>query len=139
MDKAHSIQFGERLKLLREEKGVSLRAAGEATDMSGQYLWSLERAVNRNIPSPEKLRRLSRYYAVAVEDLLADAGYLEDPEYEDGDEERSFVTRATKAFMHVINDPRFPRGGSLNPKEISHEGKLYIVELYQRVTGQKLL
>lgn len=134
------MEFGERLKLLRERKGASLRAAGKATKMSGQYLWSLERASNGRIPPPKKLRELSRYYGVPVEDLLTDAGYLpQDSLLGDNCEESSYDMKVSRAFVHVINDPRFPRGKDLSSEKTAFEAKMFIIELYQRITGQKLL
>jgi len=133
------MHFGDRLKLLRERKGVSLRTAGKATDMSCQYLWSLEHSSNKRIPVPEKLRKLSRYYSVPVEDLLVSAGYLQDPMDPAEGRMFSYDKRVSMAFEHVINDPRFPRGEDLSSETTPFEAKVYIIELYQRVTGQKLL
>lgn len=134
------MQFGERLRLLRERKGVSLRAVGKATNMSGQYLWSLEHASSGRIPSPEKFRKLSIYYAVPVEDLLIDAGYLpQDSSIDESYNESSYDAKALRAFVHVINDPRFPRGKDINAEATAFDTKIFIIELYQRITGQKLL
>ena len=133
------MQFGARLKSLREQKGVSLRVAGKATEMSGQYLWLLECSANRRIPPPEKLRSLSRYYAVPIKDLLADAGYVQDSTFEAEDEEFAKEMKVARAFLHVINDPRFPRGKNISAERTQHDAKVFIIELYQRITGQKLL
>lgn len=137
--KERNMQFGERLKELREQKGVSLRTAGKATAMSGQYLWSLECSANRRIPSPEKLRNLSKYYSVPIKDLLADAGYVQDSALEADDEDYAREMKVTRAFIHIINDPRFPSGKDIIAKTAQYEVKMFIIELYQRITGQKLL
>jgi transcriptional regulator with XRE-family HTH domain len=61
------MSLGKRLRLLRQEKGLSLRRAGEATDLSVAYLSRLE-ADDAN-PTLSVLQRLATAYGVPVEEL----------------------------------------------------------------------
>lgn len=69
--------LGKRLRLLRQEKGLSLRKASHATDISVAYLSRLE-ADDAN-PSLNVLERLAKVYDVALEELIAGTGETSGP------------------------------------------------------------
>jgi hypothetical protein len=63
------------------------------------------------------------------------AGYLDEPEVRMSDQER-----IEWAFKCVISDPDYKFGTSLtSPGDLSLEAKRFIVEVYEKATGRKLL
>jgi hypothetical protein len=71
---------------------------------------------------------------VPQRDLLMAAGYLED-------ESEKGVTRdqIDQAYAHVISDPRYRHGTRLKGSRLSLEAKRFIIEMYEKMTEQKLL
>ena len=124
--------FGEYLRTLRLEKRYSLREVEELSGVSNSYLGLIERG-QRPIPGADILKKLAPVFDVPVRDLLAAAGYLneEDTSLSEDDE-------IDMAFRFVMNDPRYKSGtrikGGLNT-----EVKRFIVEMYEKATGKKLL
>ncbi len=124
--------FGEYLRTLRLEKRYSLREVEELSGVSNSYLGLIERG-QRPIPGADILKKLAPVFDVPVRDLLAAAGYLneEDTSLSEDDE-------VDMAFRFVMNDPRYKSGtrikGGLNT-----EIKRFIVEMYEKATGKKLL
>lgn len=100
--------------------------------VSNGYISMLERET-RNPPSPDILRRLASIYAVPAIELMRKAGILK-PEDEGLDEEN----KLERAFQTVLSDPGFQHGTRLEGK-MSRDVKLFIVEMYQKATGRKLL
>ncbi len=76
MDK---IEFGKYLRELRGKK--STRQIEILTGVSKSYLSLIERG-ERDIPSPDVLRKLSGIYKVPYEKLMSLAGYLDAPDNE---------------------------------------------------------
>lgn len=65
-----NIQIGERIKLSREERGITQEQLAEAIDVSPQYISDLERGVvGISIPT---LRRLCTHLAVSSDKILFD-------------------------------------------------------------------
>lgn len=117
--------FGQFLKSLREQKGVSLVDVEKATGISNAYLSQLETGARRRLPPPERLRIIADYYNISVKELLEKAGY-----YEARDIKETFEQRINKAFLHAINDPQFNTGQRINPNEISIDVKRFVLEMY---------
>jgi hypothetical protein len=44
-----------------------------------------------------------------------------------------------KAFEHVSTDPKFRQGTRLKGAHLSVDAKRFIVEMYEKMTGRKLL
>ncbi|MBM3301377.1 MAG: helix-turn-helix domain-containing protein [Deltaproteobacteria bacterium] len=124
--------FGEYLRTLRLEKRYSLREVEEKSGVSNSYLGLIERG-QRPIPGADILKKLAPVYDVPVRDLLAAAGYLTQE-----DISLSEAEEIEMAFKYVMNDPRYKSGtrikGGLNT-----EVKRFIVEMYEKATGKKLL
>lgn len=59
--------LGEAIRLLREEKGVSLRAFAKAVDISAPHQSDIEH--DRRMPSAELLKKMADALGVALEDL----------------------------------------------------------------------
>ncbi len=126
-------RFGPYLRSLRRTRGLSLKQVEAAAGVSNAYLSLLERG-QRNPPHPEILKRLAKCYEVPHRDLLMAAGYLED-------ELGRGVTRdqIDQAYTHVISDPRYRHGTRLKGSQLSLEAKRFIIEMYENITGHKLL
>ncbi len=124
--------FGQYLKTLRQEHSLSLRDVGAKASISISYLAQIEQG-RRRPPGPDILKRLAPVYDVPVRDLLKAAGYLEDTETSLSDEEEVEL-----AFRYVMSDPRYKSGARVKG-ELTTEVKRFIVEMYEKATGKKLL
>ena len=124
--------FGEYLRTLRLEKRYSLREVEELSGVSNSYLGLIERG-QRPIPGADILKKLAPVFDVPVRDLLRAAGYLKEEDISLSEEDE-----VEMAFGYVMNDPRYKSGtrikGGLNT-----EVKRFIVEMYEKATGKKLL
>lgn len=73
------MSFGAELKKLRKEKGISIRKAGELSNISHAYISQIENG-KRDIPKPELLKKLSKALGIEYLDLMVKAGYLSEKE-----------------------------------------------------------
>ena len=124
--------FGEYLRTLRLEKRYSLREVEELSGVSNSYLGLIERG-QRPIPGADILKKLAPVYDVPVRDLLVAAGYLKEEDISLSEEEE-----VEMAFKYVMNDPRYKSGTRIKGG-INNEVKRFIVEMYEKATGKKLL
>lgn len=126
-------QLGNYLRELRNRKRLTLREVEEQSGASGSYLSQVEQGKRQ--PSAELLRKIAPTYGASVKELLSMAGYLDEPEVKMSDQER-----IEWAFNCVISDPDYKFGTSLRTSgELSLEAKRFIVEVYEKATGKKLL
>ena len=126
-------QFGEYLRSLRDKAGHSLRQVEELSGISHAYIASVESG-RRNSPSYEKLERLAAAYSVSIEQMAEKAGFKQR-----GKSPAISPERIEWAFACARNDPGFVYGIQIQPRLTSIEAKAFIVELYERATGRKLL
>ena len=127
--------IGEYLRSLREGQKLSLREAAARTGVSVSYITQIENG-RRKAPGPEVLKKLAPAYNVPVRDLLRAAGYLDDIK-----EIRSVLSdeeEVERAFGYVISDPRYQSGTRVTGP-ITTDVKRFIVEMYEKATGKKLL
>ena len=124
--------FGEYLRTLRLEKRYSLREVEELSGVSNSYLGLIERG-QRPIPGADILKKLAPVFDVPVRDLLATAGYLKEEDISLSDDDE-----VEMAFRYVMNDPRYKSGTRIKGG-INTEVKRFIVEMYEKATGKKLL
>ena len=129
------INFGDYLRSLREGQKLSLREAAAKTGVSVSYITQIENG-RRNAPGPEVLKKLAPAYNVPVRDLLRAAGYMNDikeikPALSDEEE-------VERAFRYAISDPRY-QPGTRCTGPITTDVKRFIVEMYEKATGKKLL
>ncbi len=128
--------FGKYLGRLREQSKLSLRDVAAKTGMSYSYLTQIEHG-RRKAPGPELLKKLAPVYGVSVRDLLKAAGYLDDiepaakPALSDEEE-------VNRAFEFAMSDPRYESGTRVTGP-ITTDVKRFIVEMYEKATGKKLL
>lgn len=80
--------IGEKLRKLRQEKGLSLDELAKITQSSKSYLWELEKGTKN--PSAEKLSELAKYFGVTLDYLMKE------------DENQTFDT-AQRIFTRVNN------------------------------------
>jgi HTH-type transcriptional regulator, competence development regulator len=125
--------FGAYLKQLRKEKGLTLKQVEKAAHVSNAYISQVERGL-RNPPQPDVLKRLAKAYEVSQRELMVAAGHLEEDS-----SERISRERLESAYKHVISDPTYRHGTRLKGSHLSVDAKRFIVEMYESVTGRKLL
>jgi transcriptional regulator with XRE-family HTH domain len=127
--------FGEYIKNLREQRKLSLRDVAAKTGMSYSYLTKIEHG-GRKAPGPELLKRLAPVYGVSVRDLLKAAGYMDDTQ--PAKPSLSEEEEVDRAFRYALSDPRFQSGTRVKGP-ITTEVKRFVVEMYEKATGTKLL
>jgi transcriptional regulator with XRE-family HTH domain len=125
--------FGPYLRELRRAAGLTLKQVESVARVSNAYLSQIERGL-RNPPHPDILKRLATVYEVPPADLLIKAGYLDD-------HAEASVSRlkVEAAYKHVLSDPTFRHGTRMKGSAMSLEGKRFIVEMYETLTGRNLL
>jgi len=121
------------LRNVRKARGLSLKKVEVAAKVSNAYLSQLERGL-RNPPHPDILKRLARVYEIPLEDLLEKAGYLSEDSEQSKEREK-----IEKVFQHAIHDPQFRYGTRLRSSNLSLDAKRLIVEMYEKIRGERLL
>lgn len=122
---------GAYLRELRKTAGLTLRQVETQTGVSNAYLSQIELG-KRPAPRPDTIKKLAAVYRVPVEELLAQAGYLDPP----------IITterEVDRAFQYVIADPQYKFGFKLRSQELTIAVKRFVVEMYEKATGKKLL
>jgi HTH-type transcriptional regulator, competence development regulator len=125
-------KFATYLRTLRKQKGLTLKQVEKAAQVSNAYISQLERGL-RNPPHPDILNRLAKVYQVPARELMVVAGYLTD------DAELENRRKVEQAYNHVISDPNYSHGTRLKGANVSLDVKRFIVEMYEKTTGRKLL
>jgi transcriptional regulator with XRE-family HTH domain len=123
---------GNYLRDLRNRQRLSLREVGEKVGVSSSYLSQVETGERR--PRAEILRKLAPAYGVPVRDVLEVAGFLDEPEAKLTDAEH-----LEWAFQCVLSDPEYRFGNRLRGEELTPNAKRFIIEVYEKTTGRKLL
>ena len=119
--------------LLRKLRGkTSLREVRRLAGISNSYLSEIERGERH--PGTNVLRRLAALYGVDVQHLMRSAGYLDN---EDGRTDNDAL-EVDRAYRYVLEDPEF-RFGTRPRGPLDLEAKRFIVEMYERLTGKRLL
>jgi transcriptional regulator with XRE-family HTH domain len=75
-----SIEFGEYLKGLRKNKGLTLTDLSKQSGVSQPYLSQVEGG-KRGIPTPDTLRKLADPLGIPYSDLLIRAGHVNEEEW----------------------------------------------------------
>ena len=88
----------------------------------------------RKPPHPDILKRLATVYEVPHTDLLIAAGYLDDHA-----QAGMSRVKVEAAYKHVLSDPQFRHGTRLKGSAISLEGKRFIVEMHEKLTGRNFI
>ena len=126
-------KLGSYLRELRRHKRLSLRQVQEETGASASYLSQVEQGKRR--PSGRLLRKIAPTYGASVRYLLTMASFPDMPGVNMSDRER-----IEWAFKCVVSDPIYQLGPALTAAGgLSPEAKRAIVEVYERLTGRKLM
>ena len=126
--------IGQMLKRLRGD--TSLRGVQRLSGISNAYLSQIEKGERH--PGPKLLRRLAALYGVGVHELLRKAGYLDRGGEEGEEPEVDETAEVERAYQYVLSDPVF-RVGTRPRGPLSIDSKRFIVELYERYSGKRLL
>jgi transcriptional regulator with XRE-family HTH domain len=119
---------------LRKLRGdLTMRQLADETGVSNAYLSLLESG-KRESPSLAVLQKLAQYYRLPLVELLEAGGYLT----QNDEMVISMADQIEKAFLRVISDPRLEFGSSLKNK-YDWQAQRFIVEMYEKFTGEKLL
>ena len=121
--------FGTLLKRLRG--ALSLRDVNRLCGVSGSYLSQIERGQRR--PGRNLVLKLAEAYGVDGEELLKRAGHTGQPAPNSRE-----TLDVERAFQYVLDDPDF-RVGTRPDGPLSTNSKRFIVEMYERFTGKRLL
>lgn len=89
------MKLGERLRLIRKENKLTLKALSQIADLSVPYLSDMERGVVN--PSIDTLQKVAKAYNTTVKKLLIDVEELD--ELED--------TNYPEGFEAFIKDPEY--------------------------------
>ena len=122
-------EIGPLLKRLRGEN--SLRDVQRLTGVSSSYLSLVERGERR--PGVNLINKLSILYGVDVNELLQRARRLGS-----GDPRDDEPLEVERAYQYVLADPVF-RVGTRPDGPMTLKTKRFIVEMYERYTGKRLL
>lgn len=71
-------QFGRFLKKIRKDMGLKLKELAELSNISQGYLSQIESGMRGKKPSPEILKKLAPALNITYEELLVEAGYVEE-------------------------------------------------------------
>ncbi len=129
----HDLEIGPLLKRLRGD--MSLREVRRLTGVSNSYLSEIEKGERR--PGTNLLKRLAALYSVDVRVLMERAGFLDNEVDGEGDPDDE-PQEVERAFQYVLADPVF-RFGTRPSGPLSLESKRFIVEMYERFSGKRLL
>lgn len=129
LDDNLQLEIGPLLRRLRGRR--SLRDVNRLAGVSSSYLSSIERGERR--PGRNVIRRLAAAYGVDPESLLERAGHVGARPV--ADDENQDVERA---YRYVLSDPKF-RFGTRPEGPLSTSAKQFIVEMYESLTGKRLL
>ena len=121
--------IGALLKRLRGR--VSLREVNRRTGVSISYLSQIERGEKQ--PGANVVRKLADLYRVDPQQLLKRAGHGPQPDPY-GDE----AMDVERAYQFVLSDPAF-RVGTRPDGPMTINAKRFIVEMYEKFTGKRLL
>ena len=125
--------FGEYLKLLREKQRMSLRDVERRARVSNAYLGQIEQS-KRPPPHPNILKKLAPIYDVPMYELMRAAGYLGDAQNQCDE-----VHQLQWAINAIQKDPEYDFGTRLDVEGLTPEVMRFIVYMYEKTTGKKLL
>jgi transcriptional regulator with XRE-family HTH domain len=125
--------FADYVRELRKRNRLTLKQAEARGVASNAYLSQLERG-RRKRPHPDILKRMADVYNEPLKNLLIAADYLVAET-----KAKSPKERIEQAYQHVQGDSRISHGTRRRSLKLSLDAKRYIVEMYENLTGQKLL
>jgi transcriptional regulator with XRE-family HTH domain len=133
LDSAQQLEFGKHIKSLRLNSHKTQSEVAEDVGVSVGYISTLESGT-RNPPTVHVLEKLAKSFKVSEKDLKAAAGYFNEDKIGNLDKDR-----IDWGFQLACKDPIFEFGKSNIYKPMSLETKVFIIELYEKATGRKIL
>ncbi len=133
MDAQGRKDFGEYIKSLRTQAGLTQKQASEAAKVSVPYLAQTERG-ERNPPSRRVLAQLAEAYGVPAETLRDRAERAEGIVKEVDESEE----RINWGYQVVLADPKFAFGNRFFGDELDLKTKATLIKFYERATGRRL-
>lgn len=124
-------ELAKYLKELRDD--LSIRAVAEGTGISNAYLSQLESGKRKN-PHPNELKKLAKFYEIPVVEFFKRAGYLD----EVPDKEETFEEKIDRLFQYVTSKPDYKYGHRIKGA-VTPDVKKFVIEMYEKVSGEKLL
>lgn len=73
IEKDITMNIGEKIKKLRQEKNVSQAALGEIVGVHEKHISRYERGISR--PSTEVLRKMAEFFGVSIDFLVGEGGF----------------------------------------------------------------
>lgn len=125
--------FGEYLKALREKQRMSLRDVERECGVSNSYMGQIEQG-KKPPPHPNILKKLAPVYHVPVYELMRAAGYLDEEQ-----RQWSEMEQLRWAVNTIQLDPEYVFGVRLDVEELTPQVMRFIVQVYEKATGKKLL
>ncbi len=123
--------LADRLKAARKRKNLSERDLEKISGVPYTTIWRLENG-RTNEPRLGLLRKLAAALDTSIDYL---AGSTQSTE---SDPSLLEVDKVERAYEFVRGDPDFQFGTKIRG-EMSIEAKRFIVELYEKATGKKIL
>lgn len=124
----------ELSKYLKKLRGkLSIRHIAEKTGISNAYLSQLEGG-KRDNPHPDVLKKLAKFYELPVIELLKKAGYLD----EDNNGEETYEEKIDRLFQYITNKPDYKYGHRIKGA-VTTDVKKFVIEMYEKVSGETLL
>lgn len=118
-------EFGKYIKQLRSARNLTIRQLQLYSGVSNSYLSQLENG-KRGIPSPEILKKLSKGLKLPYEELMKEAGYLEDDKTDNISEENK------KSAEEIYDDPNFQHA-MRSAQGFSKENKKRVLEYIEMI------
>ncbi len=75
-------ELGSYIRTKRQEKGLSIRRLAELAEISHTEIKRIEDGIRKQ-PSPQVLRSIATALGVSYEELMAAAGYIDEPNVKD--------------------------------------------------------
>ena len=130
-DTSERMTIGEILRQLRGE--LTLREVSGQTGIPNAVLSQFE--TGTRIPNVEVVQRLAVCYRVGVTDILRPTGILDDQHL---DPYADRINRLEHSYQYLLADPRL-RTLPKPTDPVPPETKRFLVTVYERLTGKKLL
>lgn len=96
------MEFGEYLRKIRKEKGLSLREAAKRSGISHPYLSQLETGKNTQ-PTKEIINKIAKGLGTPNGNLLMLAGYIDDP-FDHIDNNKAKISFYVDKYEKVIDE-----------------------------------
>ncbi|WP_238656196.1 transcriptional regulator [Paenibacillus piscarius] len=97
-------EFGNYLRQLREEKGLTINQLAALAGISGAQISRMENGL-RGVPKPATLRKIAEATGVSYEELMSKAGYLTGADSHNEDTVPEWATSKDKRdFRQMLED-----------------------------------